>query len=222
MSGAEVQALFARLAEAFAGARDRLGQLDAAVGDGDHGVGMARGFAAAAVAVAEDGDGPGALFTRAGGALMSAVGGASGPLFATIFLEIGKALAADTADPSDPGDSSSDDDAALRISAGLAGAAERIQRLGRSGPGDKTLLEALLPAAEAFRNRAPEGLAAALAAAAGAAERGAQASADLPAQRGRARYVEGAGLGHPDPGAVSIALLFTTWSEGAEGEEGVA
>lgn len=227
MTAAEVRSLFARLAEAFAGARDRLGQLDAAVGDGDHGVGMARGFAAAAAAIAaEDAAEPGALFTRAGAALMSAVGGASGPLFATIFLEIGKALAADAAGVNDPGDGDNDgdhrDDVALRISSGLASAAERIQRLGRSGPGDKTLLEALLPAAEAFHGQVAVGLDAALAAAATAAELGANASADLPAKRGRARYVEGAGLGHPDPGAVSIALLFTTWNEGTEGEEGVA
>lgn len=212
MTAAEARALFVRLDHAFAAEQERLGRLDAAVGDGDHGAGMARGFAAAAAATAEqDAAAPGEMFTRAGRALMSAVGGASGPLFATLFLEIGAALAA--------GDSETD--ATGPIAAGLDRAAERIMRLGRAAPGDKTLLEALLPAAAAFRGGASAGLPGALAAAAIAAERGARDSAALPAQRGRARYIEGAGVGHPDPGAVSIALIFSSWSELA-GNEGQA
>lgn len=221
MTAAEARALFVLLGDAFAAEQERLGRLDAAVGDGDHGAGMARGFAAAAAAVAEpDAAAPGELFVRAGRALMSAVGGASGPLFATLFLEIGAALAGGEPTGDEPSDDS-ETDATGAIAAGLDRAAERIMRLGRAAPGDKTLLEALLPAAAAFRGSASAGLPAALAAAAAAAERGVRDSAALPAQRGRARYIEGAGVGHPDPGAVSIALIFSSWSELA-GNEGQA
>jgi dihydroxyacetone kinase-like protein len=201
VTGSEVGSLFTRLAALFETEQGRLGRLDAAGGDGDHGAGMARGIAAAAAAVEAVDDAPGALFTKAGRALMSAVGGASGPLFATVLLEIGRAL----------GDAETVDTAPLAD--GVAAGAAKIQKLGRSAPGDKTLLEALLPAAEALDGGRDEPLPVALAEAAKAAEAGVRASADLPARRGRARYIEGAGVGHPDPGATSIALVFTAWRD---------
>ncbi len=200
MTANEAQTLFEQLATAFAEAEGRLGSLDAAVGDGDHGVGMARGFAAAALAANQLPGDPDAseVVQVAGRALMSAIGGASGPLFATLFLEVGKAL-------------EGVDDPKNAVAAGLANAVERIQRFGKAAPGDKTMLDALVPAAEAFAATADD-LTSALLAAQEAAQQGVEASAELPAKRGRARYVEGAGVGHPDPGAVSIALLFDTWS----------
>ena len=201
MKAPEVRALFAALGDAFEREQARLGRLDAAVGDGDHGAGMARGFTAAAAAT-EDAEGaPGALFVTAGRALMSAVGGASGPLFATVLLEIGKAFG--------DGDELTTD----ALADGAAAAAAKVQRLGRAAPGDKTLLEALLPAAEALDGARGGDLTAAIGAAAAAAEEGFAASAELPAKRGRARYIESAGVGHPDPGAASIALLFATWRD---------
>ena len=134
----------------------------------------------------------------AGLALMSHIGGASGPLFATIFLELGKAFAEASAPPAES------------FASGLERAARQIQRLGRAAPGDKTLLDALLPAAEAARN-ATESLDRAQAAAAEAARAGAEASAGMEARRGRARFIEGSGVGHPDPGAVSVALILESW-----------
>ena len=199
MTGSQVRALLSDLAATFERERAELGSLDAAIGDGDHGVGMARGFTQAATAAAAvPGEDAAPVFQAAGLALMSHIGGASGPLFATIFLELGKAFAEASAPPAES------------FTSGLERAARQIQRLGRAAPGDKTLLDALLPAAEAARN-ASESLDRAQAAAAEAARAGAEASAGMEARRGRARFIEGSGVGHPDPGAVSVALILESW-----------
>ena len=199
MTGSQVRALLSDLAATFERERAELGSLDAAIGDGDHGVGMARGFTQAATAAAAvPGEDTAPVFQAAGLALMSHIGGASGPLFATIFLELGKAFAEASAPPAES------------FASGLERAARQIQRLGRAAPGDKTLLDALLPAAEAARN-ATESLDRAQAAAAEAARAGAEASAGMEARRGRARFIEGSGVGHPDPGAVSVALILESW-----------
>ncbi|MDE0100112.1 MAG: dihydroxyacetone kinase subunit DhaL [Truepera sp.] len=199
MTGSQVRALLSDLAATFERERAELGSLDAAIGDGDHGVGMARGFTQAATAAAAvPGEDAAPVFQAAGLALMSHIGGASGPLFATIFLELGKAFAEASAPPAES------------FASGLERAARQIQRLGRAAPGDKTLLDALLPAAEAARN-ATESLDRAQAAAAEAARDGAEASAGMEARRGRARFIEGSGVGHPDPGAVSVALILESW-----------
>lgn len=199
MTGSQVRALLSDLAATFERERAELGSLDAAIGDGDHGVGMARGFTQAATAAAAvPGEDAAPVFQAAGLALMSHIGGASGPLFATIFLELGKAFAEASTPPAES------------FASGLERAARQIQRLGRAAPGDKTLLDALLPAAEAARN-ATESLDRAQAAAAEAARAGAEASAGMEARRGRARFIEGSGVGHPDPGAVSVALILESW-----------
>lgn len=175
---------------------DLLTQLDSAIGDADHGVNLNRGFAA--VAAALDGfeaDGPGAVLVKTGTTLISKVGGASGPLYGSAFRAIGKALSGPETDAVEFG-------AALRE--GLAA----IRKLGAAAPGDKTIVDALEPAAEAWESAAVAGFAEAAKAAAAAAEAGAKATAGLQARKGRASYLGARSVGHQDPGATSTALIL--------------
>ncbi|GIJ60518.1 dihydroxyacetone kinase subunit DhaL [Virgisporangium aurantiacum] len=175
---------------------DHLTQLDSAIGDADHGVNLKRGFTA--VTAALDGfaaDGPGAVLVKTGTTLISKVGGASGPLYGSAFRAIGKALDGPEADAAALG-------AALRD--GLAA----IRKLGAAAPGDKTMVDALDPAVEAFVAAAPDGLGPAAEAAAQAAEAGAKATAELQARKGRASYLGARSVGHQDPGATSTALIL--------------
>ena len=205
MTGEDVKNLFRLLADTFGAEKERLGDLDAAVGDGDHGAGMARGLARASeAAAASPDDDAGEVFTAAGRALMAGVGGASGALFATLFLELGKAS----------------DGAELQTShlaVGTRQAVARISRLGKAAPGNKTMLDALEPAAERLEQRSDEPLRSALDAAFEAAQEGAEATRNMEAKHGRARYVPDAGRGHLDPGAVSVALIFETMRRAAKG-----
>ena len=192
--------------------RDELTALDAAIGDADHGVNMDRGMQAVAAKLAGDGgqgaggpgeSGPGELgplFKAAGMTLVSTVGGAAGPLYGTLFLEMGKAAGERTA--LSPGEW------AEVLDAGVAG----VRIRGKAGPGDKTMVDALLPAAEALRTAAGSGasLAEALRAAAGAAEAGMLATTPLVARKGRASYLGERSAGHQDPGATSSWLLLET------------
>lgn len=162
--------VFDRLAAHFAGLEDSLNTLDAQAGDGDHGTTILRGLRAAAAAEAD----PVAAFRRA-------AGGASGSLFAQLL-----AAAQAIATGAEPGPA-------------LAEAAKRISMLGQAKAGERTMLDALLPASKAEDLRA----------AADAARRGAEATARMSARRGRARYVEGAGLGHVDAGARSVAEILS-------------
>jgi phosphoenolpyruvate---glycerone phosphotransferase subunit DhaL len=175
---------------------DHLTQLDSAIGDADHGVNLTRGFTA--VTAALDGfeaDGPGAVLVKVGTTLISKVGGASGPLYGSAFRAIGKALDGPEIDAATLG-------AALRD--GLAA----IRKLGAAAPGDKTIVDALGPAVDAFEAAASDGLKAAAEAAADAAEAGARATAELQARKGRASYLGARSVGHQDPGATSTALIL--------------
>jgi dihydroxyacetone kinase-like protein len=180
---------------------DHLTQLDSAIGDADHGVNLNRGFTA--VVAALDGfaaDGPGAVLVKTGTTLISKVGGASGPLYGSAFRAIGRALAGPDTDAAEFG-------AALRD--GLAA----IRKLGAAAPGDKTIVDALQPAVEAFDAAAADGLKAAAVAAADAAEAGAKATAELQARKGRASYLGARSVGHQDPGATSTALILRALAE---------
>lgn len=168
--------LIARLAQRFAALEDRLNALDAVAGDGDHGSTMLRGMTAAATA-----DDPVAAFRMA-------AGGVSGSLFAQVLSAV---LAHEKG---------------VALPDVLARAAARIAAVGQAQGGDRTMLDALLPAAAA-----PDA-----AAAARAAEAGAAATRAMPARRGRARYVEGAGLGHIDAGACSVAEMLAVVAEGIQ------
>ena len=177
--------------------QELLTELDSAIGDADHGSNMARGMNA----VAEKLDGAtqiDALFKSVGMTLVSSVGGASGPLYGTFFLRFGASAGAVA--ELDAGELS----AALR--AGLGGVVAR----GKAEAGDKTMLDAMIPALDAFDAALAAGrdLAAASAEAVTAAAAGRDATAPLVARKGRASYLGDRSAGHIDPGAASTALLF--------------
>jgi dihydroxyacetone kinase-like protein len=178
---------------------DHLTQLDAAIGDGDHGVNLARGFRAVCEVVVESGDDlpPGRQLILAGKTLVSTVGGASGPLWGTALRRAGRALGAA---PELDG---------ARLTDALDAALAGIVELGAAEPGDKTMVDALGPAAAALRTAVERGapLAAALEAAANAAADGARATVPMQARKGRASYLGERSIGHEDPGAASTALI---------------
>jgi dihydroxyacetone kinase-like protein len=179
--------------------RDQLTQLDAAIGDADHGANMSRGFTA--VVAALDGLEPvavGEVLVKTGSTLMSTVGGASGPLYGAAFRAAGKALTEPAASP-------------RQLVAALHAATAAVTQLGAATLGDKTMLDALAPAVSALEEAVFHGadLAAAIADAAKAAEEGAHATIPLQARKGRASYLGPRSIGHQDPGATSTALIFT-------------
>ncbi|MFF7749229.1 dihydroxyacetone kinase subunit DhaL [Streptomyces sp. NPDC007971] len=180
---------------------ERLTALDSAIGDADHGSNMQRGFAAVVTALeAEATDTPSAVLTAAGRVLISTVGGASGPLYGTLLRRAGKAL----------GDATeiSEKQLAEALRAGVDG----VMALGGAAPGDKTMVDALLPAVDALG----DGFAAARV----AAEEGAVATTPLQARKGRASYLGERSIGHQDPGATSSALLVAALEEAAAGARG--
>lgn len=178
-----------------------LTELDSVIGDADHGSNMARGMEAvvAAVAATPPADAA-ALFKTVGMTLVSTVGGASGPLYGTFFLRLGGT--AGTVAELD----------AATLGAALRAGAEGVRTRGKAEPGDKTMLDALLPAVDAWEGSVSEGagLAAAAGAAADAATAGRDATIPLVARKGRASYLGERSAGHQDPGATSTALLFAT------------
>src|ERR1700751_1967037 len=166
--------------------RDHLTQLDAAIGDADHGINLDRGFTAVLSALESAAPAtPGAVLTLTGATLISQVGGASGPLYGTAFRRAGKALG-DAADVDLPG-------LAAALDAALAG----VQQLGAAREGDKTMVDALAPATGAFSKAVAE-----------AARAGAVATISMQALKGRASYLGPRSVGHEDPGAASTALIL--------------
>ena len=178
--------------------RDYLVDLDRAIGDGDHGENMDRGFKAAVEALgqAEPASVAEVLKTVAK-TLMSTVGGAAGPLYGTAFLRASKAA----------GDGELD---GAGVAAVIAGALEGIQARGKATTGEKTMVDAWTPALDAARAAAESGAdaVATLQAAATAAEAGAAATEPLRATKGRASYLGERSIGHLDPGAVSTSLIL--------------
>jgi dihydroxyacetone kinase-like protein len=178
--------------------RDYLTQLDAAIGDADHGTNMDRGFNA----VVEKLDGldapPGKLLTTAGATLVSTVGGASGPLWGTALRRAGRELG----EAQEFGGA----ELAAAFEAALAGVVE----LGAAQEGDKTMVDALAPAVRALRSELDGGgdVPAAVAAARTAGEDGMRATTPLQASKGRASYLGERSIGHQDPGATSTMLII--------------
>ncbi len=205
--------------------RVRLSDLDAAIGDGDHGYNLARGFAAIAGALDSgrwEGASPAGLVAHAGQLILGTVGGASGALYGRALLRAGTALDEATAGrggPADDGPGRSAGDATATLAAALAAAVEAVAALGRSRSGEKTMLDALLPAAAALEAARAVGLgpAPAAARAALAAEAGAMATVPLTALRGRASYLGERSRGHLDPGAVSSAILLRALADALAG-----
>ncbi|ROQ63520.1 dihydroxyacetone kinase DhaL subunit [Streptomyces sp. 840.1] len=197
---------FRRWMTATAAAVDReaayLTDLDSAIGDADHGSNLQRGFAAVTAALEKDPpQTPGAVLMLAGRQLISTVGGASGPLYGTLLRRTGKELGEASA--------VTRDELARALSAGVAA----VAKLGGAAAGDKTMLDALLPAAEA--------LGTSFEAALDAARTGALATVPLQARKGRASYLGERSIGHQDPGATSAALLIAALAE-ADGADGGA
>jgi len=205
-----IHAWMTLVAESVKDQRDYLTQLDAAIGDGDHGVNMDRGFDAVGKALAAQGDSltPGKLLTVAGKTLVSTVGGASGPLWGTAFRRAGRAL----------GDREELDGNDLVVA--LQAALDGVVELGAAQPGDKTMVDALGPAIEALTAALGAGdpLDRALAAASQAAEDGARATVPLQARKGRASYLGERSIGHQDPGATSAALVMAALQRAVEQE----
>jgi phosphoenolpyruvate---glycerone phosphotransferase subunit DhaL len=205
-----IHAWMTLVAESVKDQRDYLTQLDAAIGDGDHGVNMDRGFDAVGKALAAQGDSltPGKLLTVTGKTLVSTVGGASGPLWGTAFRRAGRAL----------GDREELD--GQDLVGALQAALDGVVELGAAQPGDKTMVDALGPAIEALRAalEAGEPLDRALTAASKAAEEGAKATVPLQARKGRASYLGERSIGHQDPGATSAALIMAALQLAVERE----
>jgi dihydroxyacetone kinase-like protein len=180
--------------------RDYLTQLDAAIGDADHGTNMDRGFTAVVEKLGEV-DGPvppGRLLTTAGGTLVSTVGGASGPLWGTALRRAGRAL----------GDA--DEFGSDELAAALDAALDGVVELGAAQEGEKTMVDAFAPAVRTLRERLGGGasLADAIQSAFEASEDGMRATVPLRATKGRASYLGERSIGHQDPGATSTALIL--------------
>jgi dihydroxyacetone kinase-like protein len=192
--------------------KEYLTQLDSAIGDADHGINIHRGMQAAVAKLdgvaSED---VGALLKTVGMTLVSTVGGAGGPLYGTLFLQMGIATAGKA--------ELSAEDWAAALDAGLKG----VQMRGKAEAGDKTMVDALIPGRDAFAQALSEGadFADALRRSATAAEEGMRATVPLVARKGRASYLGERSAGHQDPGATSSYLLLKiaadTWAD-EEGE----
>src|SRR3954454_20619230 len=179
--------------------RPELVQLDTAIGDGDHGTNMDRGMRAALEQVKNVGDDDvGALLKAVGMALISKVGGAAGPLYGTFFMRMATAAAGKA--QLDLGEWTE------ALAAGVAG----VQQRGKAEPGDKTMIDALLPAVDALRTAQADGveIAEALLRAADAAREGMLATIPMQAKKGRASYLGPRSVDHQDPGATSSELLL--------------
>ncbi len=200
----DVVAWFNLAAERLREARGYLTDLDSAIGDADHGTNMDRGFQAVLTILPTVPAGDiAALYKGAGRKILSTVGGASGPLYYTFMDRIGK-TAEGKAELSGA-------DFATALEAGIAG----IQERGKAEPGDKTMLDALIPARDALRAGIDRGAAPAdaLAAAVEAAEQGMLATIPLVARKGRASYLGERSAGHQDPGATSSHLLLQAMAD---------
>jgi dihydroxyacetone kinase-like protein len=180
--------------------RQELVRLDTAIGDGDHGANMARGMEKAVekLSEAEQAD-TGAVLKTVALALISSVGGAAGPLYGTLFLQLGSALAG------------KDEVGLSDYAAAWRKGVDGVQARGKAQLGDKTMVDALVPAVEALEHATELG--SGLRAAAAAAELGMHATTPLVARKGRASYLGERSAGHQDPGATSSCYLLKTAAE---------
>jgi phosphoenolpyruvate---glycerone phosphotransferase subunit DhaL len=193
----EVVAMLDRVADKIIASEPELSEADRNIGDGDHGLGMQRGLTAAKEKLAEGGfPSIDKAFMAVGTAMMSSMGGASGAIFGTLFRAGGKALKGQE----------------VFDSAGLAtflqAAVQGVQDRGKAEVGDKTVVDAMVPAAEKAKGTSEGNLTEALAAAADAAEGGKEASKDMVAKFGRAKTLGDGAVGHPDAGALSFTIIM--------------
>jgi phosphoenolpyruvate---glycerone phosphotransferase subunit DhaL len=193
-----------RFAGEMADHREELVKLDTAIGDGDHGTNMDRGMRKALEKLEQDElPDPGAVLKATAMALVSSVGGAAGPLYGTLFLQMGTAMAG-----------KEDVDLAGYAEAWRKGL-EGVQMRGKAEPGDKTMVDALIPAVEALESA--QDLDSGLQEAAEAAQGGMKATIPLVARKGRASYLGERSKDHQDPGATSTYYLYKSAAEALTG-----
>ncbi len=208
----EVHERLLAVCRAIRAASDELSAADREIGDGDHGVTMARGFTAAEEALLAAGPTPpGEQFRAVGMALMSRCGGAAGVVFGTLFLSMAREIRGNDIDAED-------------LCRALHAALEAVARRGGAKPGDKTMLDALAPAAEAACAEPEAEIDALLAKVAEAAARGAEATRAMLPRTGKAKTLGERALGHVDPGALSLARIFEAFAgiDAAPREKGVS
>lgn len=184
--------------------KDYLTELDSAIGDGDHGINMARGFKKLKEKLkADDFSNRSELFKVVAMTLISNVGGASGPLYGTAFLNITKVI---------PDNELNIDQLIEIFEQAVAG----IQKRGKAEAGEKTMLDTIIPALESLEKSKKQGedLNTALNNCLNAAERGMKNTIDMQATKGRASYLGERSIGHQDPGATSSYLIIKTFIEG--------
>jgi phosphoenolpyruvate---glycerone phosphotransferase subunit DhaL len=192
--------LFETVAQRVIASADELTDLDRAIGDGDHGANMRRGFEAVLAAVDElSTKNLGESLKGVGTTLVMKVGGASGPLYGTLFMSLGKSL--------------SDEVSCEQVTEAFAGAVEAVKARGKSDVGQKTMLDVLFPVLEVLREGGA-GLPRRLRAAASAA---AEKTIPMRAIRGRASFLGERSVGHMDPGARSSALIVDAVADVMEG-----
>jgi phosphoenolpyruvate---glycerone phosphotransferase subunit DhaL len=193
-----------RYAASIAEQKDYLTKLDSAIGDADHGANMDRGFQAVLAKKAEfQNSDIGATLKGVAMTLISKVGGASGALYGTFFFQASTVA------------QGKNELSASEFGSILEKGLEGIISRGKAAVGDKTMVDALQPAIEAYRHSVDSGetLEQALSSAVRAAEEGVKSTVPLPARKGRASYLGERSAGHPDPGATSSLLLFRSAAE---------
>ncbi|MBR1418829.1 MAG: dihydroxyacetone kinase subunit L [Synergistaceae bacterium] len=178
--------------------KDFLTELDREIGDSDHGINLSRGFTAVLEKVSKDEQDMGVSLKKAGMTLLSTVGGASGPLYGTAFMEAAKVLTGKT--------ELNAQDFLAALDAAIAG----IQKRGKAVKGEKTMLDAIIPARDAYAEKLNAGadLIAGLEAAVKAANDGVEYTKTIIATKGRASYLGERSIGHQDPGATSSTLTL--------------
>jgi len=193
----DVVAMLRHVSERLIAQVDILTDADLAIGDGDHGIGMQRGFEGTLESFdATPPENIEAAFKAMGTAILSKTGGAAGAIFGTLFRAGSKATAGkETIGGAD-------------IAAFLETGLEAVLKRGGVTEGQKTIIDGLAPAARAARAREAEGADAVLSAAADAAVAGVEATKDMVATTGKARSLGERSLGHPDPGAISVSLIL--------------
>ena len=186
------------IAERIEDNKDFLTELDREIGDSDHGINMARGFSAVIEKLSPEDTDVGTVLKKAGMTLLSKVGGASGPLYGTAYMEAGKITAGKT--------ELTPEDMKAVFEAAIAG----IQKRGKAVKGEKTMLDAIIPASETFAKKIADGadMVTALDAACQSAQEGVEYTKTIIATKGRASYLGERSIGHQDPGATSATITL--------------
>ncbi|MGA2291776.1 dihydroxyacetone kinase subunit DhaL [Bradyrhizobium sp.] len=196
-----VKRLLIAAADRVIGHRDALTKADQAIGDGDHGVGMERGFVAARQAIlTKPAQTAGDVFKNVGLAVLGQSGGASGAVFGTFFIGAGKPLSQPSLDASG-------------YAAALVAGLEAVRARGKAKPGDKTMVDALAAAIAAVTAAPSQDLCAVAMTAAAGARAGSDATKDMVASTGKAKTLGARSLGHVDPGSITLALVLEGFAE---------